>query len=128
MNDIEQNRSISQELIRAFGRLDLSQVCEIVSPDADWWVVGQETAKRDTVLKSFQNLPSGRAISGQVEILDTIAEGDKVMIEWRGALEFADGRTYRNEYTWIVTFQNSRVTKIRVYNNMDKVRTFFQIA
>jgi len=127
-NGIEQNRSLVQELIGAFGRLDLSRVREIVSPDADWWVVGRQTEKRDTVLDSFQNLNRGMAVKGRTEILGSIAEGDRVVIEWQGALEFPDGLTYSNEYVWIVTVQDAQVICIRVYNNMDKVRSFFQSA
>lgn len=127
-DDVESNRSIARELIEAFGRLDLSRVCEIVSEDADWWVVGQQTAKRNEVLESFRKIRPGVAVSAKVEILGTIAEADRVMIEWTGALEFPDGRTYRNEYAWIVTLRNSQVIQIRAYNNMDKLRSFFHVA
>jgi len=123
---IENNRSLVLELIEAFGRLDLSRVCEIVSPDADWWVVGRQSEKRDTVLASFRNLNRGMAVRGRVDILNSMAEGDRVVIEWQGALDFPDGRIYANEYVWIVTVQDSQVIGIRVYNNMEKVRLFFQ--
>lgn len=128
INNVERNRSIVQELVEALGRSDMVRIREIVSPDADWWVVGRQSEKRDTVLKSFENINLGLAQKGHIHILDSLAEGDRVMIEWQGALEFADGRTYSNEYVWIVTLQNSQVMKIRVYNNMDKVRSFFQPA
>jgi len=128
IDDIERNRSLVHELIEAFGRLDLSRVCEIVSPHADWWVVGRQSEKRDTVLESFRNLNRGTAIRGEVNILTSIAEGDQVVIEWQGGLEFADGRTYSNEYVWIVTVREAQVIGIRVYNNMDRIRSFFQPA
>ena len=126
INDTEQSRSLVTELIEAFGRLDLTRIREIVSPDADWWVVGRQSEKRDTILNSFQNLGRGLAVKGHVDILNSIAENNQVVIEWSGALEFSDGRIYSNEYVWIVTVQDLKIIDIRVYNNMDKIRSFFQ--
>jgi len=128
ISNVEQNRSIVRELIETFTRLDLSRVCELISKDADWWVVGQQSAKRDAVLESFQKLEPGVYSKAEIDILGMIAEGDRVVVEWTLALEFLDGRTYQNEYVWLVTLQDSQVIKLRVYNNMDKLRSFFQIA
>jgi ketosteroid isomerase-like protein len=125
MSDIERNRSVAQNVIMALGRRDVPAVRKLVVPDADWWVMGLGTLKRDAVLEIFSTVLC-KAINSQFAILGTVAEGDRVVIEGKGSFEFADGRVYRNEYTWHFVVRNGQVHQIREYLDTAVGRAFTQ--
>jgi uncharacterized protein len=114
MSDTERNRNLARELIMALGRRDVAAVRQMVSADADWWVIGLGTMKRDRILEIFETVLC-KAINSHFDILNTVAEGERVVMEGKGAFEFADGRVYRNEYTWHFAIRNGQVQQVREY-------------
>src|SRR5690606_14867986 len=77
----------------AEGRFDIAD--PLFHSDASWWIIGQGTLSHARVRALAEQTESHLAIR-RLKIIDTIAEGDRVSVEARGLMAFADGRTYEN--------------------------------
>ena len=65
----------------------------------------------------YQAFPEGIRVS----IDGMVAEGDKVAVEARSEGRHASGSTYRNEYHFLFTFDESGIVKLKEYMDTEPV-------
>lgn len=93
-------------------------------PDAQWWIIGQGDLSHSRV-RELADKAEGPLAVRKLNIVGTIAEGDRVAVEARGAMAFADGRTYENTYHHSLRFVGDRIVSIHEYFDTLYVRDVF---
>jgi ketosteroid isomerase-like protein len=51
----------------------------------------------------------------QADIHELISNDDEVVALWRGTATAVDGRPYVNEYAWVMTLRDNRVSKVTAF-------------
>jgi hypothetical protein len=92
----------------------------ILADDVRWTVARADAAATYTNRQQF--LDSGAKpvvdrLTGQIQaqVHELIAADDQVVARWRGTATARDGRPYVNEYNWVMTMANDRVTHVVAY-------------
>ena len=116
---IEQEQR-NAELVRdAFGRGvgGPDTFYSILAEDVQWTVA--RAVEPTTYTNRQQFLDNGaqpvlRRLTGpiQAEVGEVITDGDKVVALWKGTATAIDGRPYANEYAWVMTLHDERVTRV----------------
>lgn len=118
--DNETNKEIAKSYFTALTDGDVDKLDKILADDLAYWVVGTLPGLSGTHRKSelmgmigpFASMWEGPLL---FEIVDAIAEGDKVVLEARNNGTRKDGRRYQNKYSVIFKFKDGRITHIREY-------------
>jgi ketosteroid isomerase-like protein len=83
-------------------------------PSAIWWIIGQGELSHQRV-RELAEKAEGPLSTRTLHIVGTVAEGDKVAVEARGAMAFPDGRTYSNSYHHVARFDGDRIVSMHEY-------------
>jgi ketosteroid isomerase-like protein len=93
-------------------------------PHAVWWIIGQGELAHSRVRELAEKTEGRLAVRG-VNIVGTVAEGNKVAVESRGNMSFPDGRRYDNTYHHVVEFEGDLIINLREYFDTHYVRQVF---
>jgi ketosteroid isomerase-like protein len=92
----------------------------ILADDVHWTVARANAPATYTSRQQF--LDSGAKpvvdrLTGQIQaqVHELIAADDEVVARWRGTATALDGQPYVNEYNWVMTLDNDRVTHVVAY-------------
>lgn len=116
--------SVVTELAEAFARGDLAGVAATLSEDVVWDVRGVRMLESAPVFEGKDSVVADMlALVGElfepstfnIDVEDTIASGDKVVVQWRVSAMTRSGRKYHNSYCMIFTVRDSRVTRVDEY-------------
>jgi ketosteroid isomerase-like protein len=119
MND---NKRIIEELFARLSASDINGVMDLLADDATWRVPGKperlpvagvydKNRLRRLFDRMLEQLESGLAMT----VVDSIAEGDRVAVEVTSAGDLRNGRTYRQEYLFLMTVRGGKITAVREY-------------
>lgn len=93
-------------------------VFDLLAPDATWTIVGHSavsgtyTSKAEFLTSVLDPL-NARLATPMVPVVRALyAEGDTVIAHFTASATAADGRPYRNEYTWYLTLDRGQVTAV----------------
>lgn len=93
-------------------------------PDAIWWIIGQGEMSHARVRELAEKTEGPLAIR-RLNIIGTVAEGDKVAVEAVGDMSFPDGRRYANTYHHMIEFRGDLIVRLREYFDTLYVRDVF---
>ncbi|CAN3127536.1 nuclear transport factor 2 family protein [Mycobacterium sp. smrl_JER01] len=92
----------------------------ILADEVTWTVARADTPATYTGRQHF--LDSGAQpvvdrLTGQIdaEVHEMVADGGRVVARWRGTATALDGQPYVNEYNWVMTMADDRVTHVVAY-------------
>jgi ketosteroid isomerase-like protein len=116
---VEENKRIAREFFDALNRGDGKAVLDLYADDGICWTAGTlpfsgahtlaETAKlMESILGAF---PEGLRIA----VKAMTAEGDRVAIEAESLGRHATGRTYNNQYHFLMVIRDGKVREFREY-------------
>lgn len=101
---------------------------EVLTPDMVWTIPGSgegtgsyrglENLKRRVIAPFSARLAT--PIRPRVQAI--WAEGDHVIVHWRGAATTRAGKPYRNEYVWIFRMRDGRAFEVTAFLDMDAYR------
>ena len=101
---------------------DLDGVLAMLADDATWWIAGKPdrlpTAglyAKPRVAKLLRGMQAGLKGNLKMTLVGAIAEGDQVAAEVRGAGELANGRSYRQEFHFLLAFREGSIVSVREY-------------
>ena len=100
---------------------DGAAIFRILADDVKWTVIGTTeisglyNGRQDFIDRAL--MPLGARIDGLItpEIIDIIAEGDRVVLQWNGTGRMIDGSTYHNQYSWVMRVRDSKVVEGTAY-------------
>lgn len=92
----------------------------ILADDVHWTVARADAPATYTDRRQFLDRgakPVVDRLTGQIQaqVHELIADDDQVVARWRGTATALDGRPYVNEYNWVMTMANDRVTHVVAY-------------
>jgi uncharacterized protein len=126
------NKAIVSEFFSTFSKGDVAGVLGMMHDDGSWWVSGAIEGMSGTYPKAELAglLEGARALyrEGALRITPTsmTAEADRVAVEAKSFATMADGRIYANNYHFLVTLCDGKISAVREY--MDTIHakeTFF---
>jgi ketosteroid isomerase-like protein len=126
---IEDNKALVTKFFTAFSAGRYDEVLAMLADDATWWVAGT-TALSGTYPKAqFAELlgrvapmaPGGLRVTPKV----MTAEGDRVAVEAESYAEFNNGRTYRNQYHFLMVVRDGKFASVREYLDTEHVTATF---
>ncbi len=123
--DTEASRALVLEYYRAFGKGDQAALAVILSDDVEWLppksapLTGGPFRGREKIQAAM--LEAGarffRMDSAKTDTLKIVAEGDTVVVRQRMSCTAANGRPYQNEYVWLFTCKDGRITRMEEHTD-----------
>lgn len=117
----EQNKKIVEDAITLWKAGDGAAIFRLLADDVHWTVIGTTSisglykGRQDFIDRALK--PLGARIDGLIvpEIVDIIAEGDRVVLQWNGTGRTKDGNPYHNRYSWIMRIKDGVVIEGTAY-------------
>ncbi|NLS13090.1 nuclear transport factor 2 family protein [Vibrio sp. SM6] len=128
----EQNHQVVNEFFQRFSNGDVPGVLELLTPDVDWRMMGQQgglpvsgnmdqegikglmAGVKETVIDHLAMTPKGWTI-----------DGDRVAVEVESFGNMKNGKTYNNLYHYLIEMKQGKIWRIREYGDTDQVRRVF---
>ncbi len=114
------NKETALKLLDAFFRRDLDEMRAMLEETATWWLppsLGPDhfLSGIDQIFKKLIARADGELTPGslQYEIQTVTAEGDRVVIECIVRTKLRDGTPTDNNYVYMVTVKDGRVSGVR---------------
>lgn len=116
----EANKQTVTKFMEVFGSGDVDAVMDMMTDDATWWVAGTIPGFSDTWSKeAFRGLLSGVSDTCSTPITLTpkafTAEGDRVAVETESHAEVKNGRTYANQYHFLIIVRDGKIASVKEY-------------
>ena len=82
---------------------------------------------RDAIINDFLGGMGPVLVPGtmEIELVSTIAEGDRVVAEWTSKATAANGASYDNRCAGVFTVQDGKITSVREYADTHHVAKVF---
>jgi uncharacterized protein len=121
-NRTSDNKQTTKLLFERISARDIDGTLALLTDDATWRLPGKperlpsagiyDVARlRRLFERMFERLESGLAIS----VLDCVAEGDRVAVEFESSGDLRNGRQYRQQYHSLLQFRDGKVSAVREY-------------
>jgi uncharacterized protein (TIGR02246 family) len=125
MNTTADNDSkmVVERYVAAVQAGDQRAIRDLFAPDATWTLhagdlpISGVWRGRDTIIDDLLGTAMGYYEPGSValEITDTIAEGNRVVLQWTSRARTRDGREYENGCLGVFTIRGRRIAAVREY-------------
>jgi len=125
-----ENKELVSTFFRHFSAGEVDQAFAVVADDVRWWVPGdlpfsgtKNKAQYMQVVGSIQRgFPDGLSLDATA----MIAEGNQVAVEVASNGNHANGKTYTNEYHFLITIEDGKMVEVKEY--MDTLHLFQLIS
>jgi uncharacterized protein len=105
-----------------------------MTDDANWWIAGKPDQLpaagdygKDRISRLLYNMGSQLKNGLKMTVKSSIAEGDKVALEVESYGELKNGRIYNQEYHFLITLRDGKISAIKEYLDTQHVfATWFQ--
>jgi uncharacterized protein len=119
---IEQNKKLARDLFDRFNANDITGALDKMTADATWWIAGKPEHlpaaglhTKEQIAQLLNNLAGALQNGLKVTVKSLIAEDDKVAVEVESYGELRNGRTYNQEYHFLLTISDGKITAVREY-------------
>ena len=119
MTPTEQNKALVTDFFAALNAGDVEAIVDAYAEDGCVQTMG------NTLISGTFTKPEITAAAGAIfevfpkglkfEVLDMVAEGEKVAVEATCEGEHASGQTYANEYHFLFEFRDGKLVKLKEY-------------
>jgi len=96
-------------------------VFDLLAPDAKWTVAGSSPvsavygSKADLMDQAVRPISARLAKPISPTVQSIVAEGDVVVVLWRGEATALDHKPYNNTYLWHMTFKDGQVIDVKAF-------------
>ena len=125
------NKQLMQKVFSEMSKGNEKPFIEALAPDIRWTWMGTvnwfKTFKgKETVIKELLG-PAKSMLAGpsKVTVDRFIAEGDYVVVEFRGENTLLDGRPYNNRDCWVCSFADGKLQELHEYMDTELVTATF---
>jgi ketosteroid isomerase-like protein len=132
MNEIEHNKKLVVDCMKAMQESDLGLLRKVMAPDAEIWVPeGTRFSGTYTPEAYLKNL--GAAVyplvnpdgEHRMDLLSFTAEEDRVAMEAESYVELKNGRVYNNKYHLMFRIKDNLIVHMKEYLNTQHVVDVF---
>ena len=126
-----ENKHIIQDAFTAWANGDGMAFFNLLADTATWTVMGSCPISGTYVgrqrLVEDALTPQREKLAGPPTptVLNLIAEGDTVVIQWVGKGSTKTGRPYNNSYCYVVQMDNGKITRGTAYLDTELVRSIW---
>ena len=121
----EQNKAVVRDFCDLFGRSAIDEALGMMTDDATWWVngkphlfAGSGTRTRAEMAVIWPGLYAALDGGLHMNVLDMIAEGDRVAAEIRSHAVTRTGQVYENDYHMLFTLRDGKVARVKEYTDL----------
>jgi ketosteroid isomerase-like protein len=115
----EQNRATVIRFITAMSEGDAGAADECLAPDAVAVTKGFSkftgTTERDAIIGLIGSIKTLVPTGLRANIVTTIAEGDRVAVEFEGNAVTSEGQPYHNQYCMMFTLKDDKIVRSHEY-------------
>ncbi|HYA34760.1 MAG TPA: nuclear transport factor 2 family protein [Candidatus Binataceae bacterium] len=122
-----ENKSLIRQALSLWAAGNANAFFDLLADDVRWTVIGSTrisrafTSKRAFLDGAVQPLMAQLATPIKPSILDVIAEGDKVVVQWDGSATAKNGKPYNQRYCWVIRVVDGRVREGIAYLDTELV-------
>ena len=127
----ESNKQLVRDTWGAVTAGDVAGFLARLADDVTWTFFGSHrfagTIRGKDELLSKLFAPLGEILVGGISVeIDTLtAEGDRVVMEARGAAQTKQGQPYNNQYCIVITVRDGKIAAVREYLDSELVTAVF---
>lgn len=122
MTPIDTPKAVATRLFDLFSAGDTAGVLGLMADDATWWLPGKPgqlpitgTKTKEQIARLFHTMAGALEGPLKMTVKSAIAEGDRVALEVESLGTLKNGRTYNQEYHFLVTVRGGRIAAVREY-------------
>ncbi len=119
---LEANKQLAAEFFAHFGRKDVKAAMDMMTADGTWWIGGKPALFPICGLKTkaemtalLDSLVPGTRDGLAITPKGMTAEGDRVAVEAESFGVLGNGRTYNNEYHFLLTIRDGKIAAVKEY-------------
>ena len=119
---IETNKKLVEAFFANFKRKDVQKALDMMTPDATWWIGGKPELfplcglKTKAQIGELLNSLVPTTLDGLAIVPKSmVAEGNKVACEAESLGVLGNGRTYNNEYHFLIEIRDGKIAAVREY-------------
>ncbi|MGE7991827.1 nuclear transport factor 2 family protein [Pseudomonas sp. NPDC089554] len=94
---------------------------EVLSPNVIWTIKGSEPSAgtyrglNDLMTRAVRPLTARLSTPIRPTAKQIWADGDHVIVNWKGEATARDGKPYRNDYVWIMRMEQGRAVEVTAF-------------
>lgn len=118
----ETPKAVAMRLFELFTAGDTAAVLDLMTEDATWWLPGKPgqlpvvgTRTKPQIAKLFHGMAAALEGPLKMTVKSAIAEGDRVALEVESLGQLRNGRTYNQEYHFLITVRDGKISAVREY-------------
>ncbi len=122
MTTAESNKQTAAQFFAHFSAGDVAAALALMTPACTWWLPGKAGQLPVTGTRSKEQISRLFAgMTGQLEgplvmtVKGAIAEGEQVAMEVESLGRLKNGRTYNQQYHFLITFEGGKIASVREY-------------
>jgi uncharacterized protein len=118
------NKEVAREFFVRFSSGDISGATDLLSDDATWWLPGKAGEKptaglytKEEITKLFLRMMDQLEDGLRIDVKNTLAERDMIAVEAESRGTLTNGRSYNNDYLFLMRVTNDRIVEVRENND-----------
>jgi ketosteroid isomerase-like protein len=118
----EQNKRLVDELFARFSASDIDGVLALMADDITWRLPGKPDLTpaagvydKERLRRLFRRMLAQLNEGLRMTVTGSTAEGDRVAVEVESSGDLRNGRQYRQEYHFLITFRDGKIASVREY-------------
>lgn len=119
---IERNKQVAAEFFARLTAKDSVGALALLADDATWWISGKPEAlpfagvyDKARLSRLFANMAKQLKSGLAMTVKGAIGEGDKVAMEVESLGELTNGRTYQQQYHFLIEFREGKISSVKEY-------------
>lgn len=119
---LETNKQLVADFFARFGRKDVQGALDMMTTDATWWIGGKPALfplcglkTKSEIGELLFSLVPGTRDGLRITPKSMVAEGSKVACEAESYGVLGNGRTYNNEYHFLVEVRDGKIAAVKEY-------------
>jgi uncharacterized protein len=122
MMSATENKQTVRQFLACFNTNNVAGVLEMMTDDVTWWIAGKAdqlpaagTYDKQQATQLLNNMVSQLPNGVKMTVKNLIAENDQVAAEVEGYGELANGRVYQQQYHFLLTVRDGKISGINEY-------------
>lgn len=118
----DRNRATAHRFFELFSVSDIDGALALMTEDATWRIPGKQELMptagvytKERIGRLFQRMLDNLSTGLQMVVRSSLAEGERVALEVTSCGDLKNGRRYRQEYHFLMEFEDGRIRAVREY-------------